>query len=136
LSCGNTYTVQIRAVDSAGHVGAGTERDWATDACPTPPSIQIVAGGGATGQSGCAMRCNYIAFSYDHFSGGNYHASVYVDDMNTVWRSYNFSLGAGNGTHQFTSYLGDHSITDKYHVKIVVSGADSASDERDFPNTG
>lgn len=136
LSCGTTYSIQVRAIDGDGHVGPITEKDMSTDACPTPPSIQIVAGANATGQPGCTARCNYIAFTYSHFSGGSYHAKVYVDNMSTPWRQYDFSLSAGSGKHQFTSYLGDHSINDKYHVKIVISGADNASDERDFPNTG
>ncbi|WP_154674407.1 fibronectin type III domain-containing protein [Nakamurella lactea] len=131
-SCGKSVTISVVAIDSQGHRSEAGTQPGSADACPNP-SIQVAAGDGVS-TSTCDIRCNYIAFTYSHFSGGDYHAKVYTDG--SLFREYDFSLGAGGGKHQFTAYLGDHSIDNKVRVKIVVSGADSASDERDFPNTG
>jgi hypothetical protein len=104
LSCGNTYTVQIRAVDSAGHIGPVTERDWATDACPPPPeTVTVGRYGNAVGHTGTSpgsttcsnSSCQYIQVTLQNWpneritcnwTGTTYNPSRTGDGvLQTLW---------------------------------------------------
>jgi len=128
LSCGNTYTVQIRAIDSAGHVGAVTERDWATDACPPPdPTVTVGKYGNAVGHTGTSpgsttcnnSSCQYIQVTLQNWPNENI-------TCNWTGTTYNPSR-TGDGVLQTLWYYGNPGGTVSVSCSSASAGTHSDS---------
>ena len=134
LTCGNSYTVQVRAIDSAGHVGAVASADWGTDACPPPPrnpSAYIRGWKSAEGHTGSSpgsttcngSRCVFIEVGVSEFNPGVSVTCQWNLSPGAFTRSATFTTdGNGNGGTQTQTYSGNRPLAVQ-----CSGGGDSAS---------
>ncbi|MBB5874069.1 hypothetical protein F4553_007503 [Allocatelliglobosispora scoriae] len=101
-----TWSIDVRAFDSAGQVSPTASASATTDP-PTPPTVTVEKGGSAVGQPGCsAPSCAFIVATLTNFAGGTAYTCSINSSQGALGSVTVTTNGSGNGSRQSLSYFG------------------------------